>query len=58
MAYSDAKSFDYNQHVVVIDGKDYIDGHRIKTGNEFVTSILLFCSSYGRYWNVIIIRWR
>lgn len=56
MAYSDAKSFDYNQHVVVIDGKDYIDGHRIKTGNEFVTSILLFCSSYGRYWNVIIIR--
>lgn len=40
MAYSDAKSFDYDQHVVSIDGKDYIDGHRIKTGNEFVTPIL------------------
>ena len=40
MAYSDAKSFDYEQHVVTIDGKDYIDGHRIKTGNEFVTPIL------------------
>ena len=40
MAYSDAKSFDYEQHVVAIDGKDYIDGHRIKTGNEFVTPIL------------------
>lgn len=40
MTYSDAKSFDYEQHVVSIDGKDYIDGHRIKTGNEFVTPIL------------------
>ncbi len=40
MAYSDAKSFDYEQHVVNIDGKNYIDGHRIKTGNEFVTPIL------------------
>lgn len=40
MAYSDAKSFDYEQHVVSIDNKDYIDGHRIKTGNEFVTPIL------------------
>lgn len=40
MAYSDAKSFDYEQHVVAIDGKDYIDGHRIKTGNEFVTPLL------------------
>ena len=40
MAYSDAKSFDYEQHVVSIDGKDYIDGHRIKTGNEFATPIL------------------
>lgn len=40
MAYSDAKSFDYEQHVVTIAGKDYIDGHRIKTGNEFVTPIL------------------
>lgn len=40
MAYSDAKSFDYEQHIVTIDGKDYIDGHRIKTGNEFVTPVL------------------
>ena len=34
MAYSNAKSFDYEQHIVTIDGKDYIDGHRIKTGND------------------------
>lgn len=34
MAYGDAKSFDYEQHVV------NIDDHRIKTGNEFVTPIL------------------
>lgn len=34
MAYSDAKSFDYEQHIVTIDGKDYIDGHRIKTGKR------------------------
>lgn len=40
MAYSDAKSFDYEQHIVTIDGEDYIDGHRIKTGNEFVTPVL------------------
>lgn len=40
MAYSDAKSFDYEQHIVTIDGKDYIYGHRIKTGNEFVTPVL------------------
>lgn len=40
MAYSDAKSFDYEKHIVSIDGKDYIDGHRMKTGNEFVTPIL------------------
>ena len=40
MAYSDAKSFDYEKHIVTIDGKDYIDGHRIKTGNEFVTPVL------------------
>lgn len=40
MAYSDAKTFDYVQHIVTIERKDYIDGHRIKTGNEFVTPIL------------------
>ena len=40
LAYSDAKAFDYNQHVVTIEGRDYIDGHRIKTGGEFVTPIL------------------
>lgn len=40
MAYSDVKSFDYEQHVVNIDSKNYIDGHRIKTGNELVTPIL------------------
>lgn len=40
MAYGDAKAFDYSQHVVTIEGKSYIDGHRIKTGNEFVTPVL------------------
>ena len=40
MAYIDAKEFDYAQHVVTIDDKDYIDGHRMKTGSEFVTPIL------------------
>lgn len=40
MAYSDAKNFDYSLHVTTIDGKDYIDGHRLKTGSEFVTPIL------------------
>lgn len=40
MAYSDAKSFDYEKHVVEIEGKEYIDGHRMKKGNEFVTPIL------------------
>lgn len=40
MAYSDAKSFDFEKHIVTIDGKDYIDGHRMKTGSEFVTPIL------------------
>ena len=25
MAYSDAKSFDYTQHVITVDGRDYID---------------------------------
>ncbi len=34
MAYSNAKSFDYEQHIATIDGKDYIDGHRLKTGND------------------------
>lgn len=39
MAYNDAKSFECDQHIVTIDGKD-IDRHRIKTGNKFVTPIL------------------
>lgn len=33
MSYIDAKTFDYKQHVVTIEGKDYIDGRRIKTDN-------------------------
>ena len=40
MAYTDAKSFDYQQHVVTINKHSYIDGHRMKTGEEFVTPIL------------------
>lgn len=37
MAYSDAKSFDYTQHIITVDGHAYIDGHRMKTGEEFIT---------------------
>ena len=40
MAYSDARLFDYSQHVISVDGNDYIDGHRLKTGGEFVVPIL------------------
>ncbi len=40
MSYIDAKTFDYKQHVVTIEGKDYIDGRRIKTDNVFITPIL------------------
>ena len=40
MAYSDAKSFDYTQHIITVDGHAYIDGHRMKTGEEFITPIL------------------
>lgn len=40
MACNDAKSFECDQHIVTIDGKEYIDRHRIKTGNKFVTPIL------------------
>ncbi len=40
LAYEDAKQFDYEKHVIKMDGKNYIDGHRIKTGGEFVTPIL------------------
>ena len=40
MAYSDAKSFDYTQHIIIVDGHDYIYGHRMKTGEEFITPIL------------------
>lgn len=40
MAYADAKSFDYTQHVIEMDGQEYIDGKRVKTGGEFVVPIL------------------
>ena len=40
LAYTDASEFDYNKHVVTIDGHSYIDGKRIKTGQEYITPIL------------------
>lgn len=40
MVYNDVKSFNYAQHVVTIDDKDYIDDYRIKADNEFVTPTL------------------
>lgn len=39
MAYSDAKSFDYTQHIITVDGY-YIDGYRMKTSEKFITLIL------------------
>ena len=47
MAYSDAKSFDYTQHIITVDGHDYIDGHRMKTGEEFITPILPIPKRFG-----------
>ena len=40
LAYTDASEFDYNKHVIMIDGHAYIDGKRIKTGQEYITPIL------------------
>ncbi len=40
MAYCDAKSFDYTQHVTIVDEREYINGHRMKTGEEFIIPIL------------------
>lgn len=40
MTYSDAKSFNYELHVVNIEGKNYINGHHMKTEIEFVAPIL------------------
>jgi len=40
MAYSDAKAFEYDKHVVEVDGELFIDGKRIKTGSTFFTPIL------------------
>lgn len=40
MAYSDAADFDYEEHVINLDGRNYIHSHRLKTGEEFVVPIL------------------
>lgn len=40
MAYSDAKAFNYEEHVVKVNGNLFIDGERIKTGFKFFTPIL------------------
>lgn len=40
MAYSDAADFDYEEHVINLDGRNYIHSHRQKTGEEFVVPIL------------------
>ena len=40
MAYSDAKAFQYDKHVVEVGGELFIDGKRIKTGSTFFTPIL------------------
>ncbi len=40
MAFSDAQRFNYCQHVVEINGYKYIDGHRVKTGGNFIVPIL------------------
>lgn len=40
MAYSHTKAFQYDKHVVEVDGELFIDGKRIKTGSTFFTPIL------------------
>ena len=40
LSYADMMAFDYKRHVVKIDGMEYIDGNRIKTGTEFFTPLL------------------
>lgn len=40
MAFSDALGFDYEKHVVTINGNPYIDGQRVKTGSEYVVPLL------------------
>lgn len=40
LAYADAQSFVFSEHTTVIDGKYYIDGARIKTGERYLTPIL------------------
>lgn len=40
LAYADAQSFVFAEHTTIIDGKYYIDGARIKTGERYLTPIL------------------
>lgn len=40
LAYADAQSFVFSEHTTIIDGKYYIDGARIKTGERYLTPIL------------------
>lgn len=40
MAFSDALGFDFEKHVITINGNPYIDGQRIKTGSEYVVPLL------------------
>ena len=40
LAYSDAQNFVFAKHTTIMDGKYYIDGARIKTGERYLTPIL------------------
>lgn len=40
LAYADVQSFVWEQHVTQVDGKYYIDGERLKTGERFFTPLL------------------
>ena len=40
LSYSDAMSFVFADHTTIMDGKYYIDGARVKTGERYLTPIL------------------
>ena len=40
LAYADVQAFVWSEHVTQVDGKYYIDGERLKTGERFFTPLL------------------
>ena len=51
LAYADAQAFVYADHTTIIDGKCYIYGERVKTGERFLTPILAPAMEILEKWN-------